>query len=504
MTQTVCYEVFLKLIPIDLSLTSLLQNESVLIINIEKALDNLDEVIINKYIFPQSKDYVLLYLVFDLTLSTERLVTQENIEDLHNNIMRINTSEGLKRFRSELGLYNMTRGKDVTKVYVTGQDGFGTLDIIYSSNQVNNSCFAKTTLSFDKLLTCPFIAISFKELSMKVENDWLSIKGNSRFRKLFSRREYRVTKDGVHVCLSDYQPIYNALPTRVLQRKLSLEQVGPKRILSFVCVCSSILCLLVTILTYLFLSDLHSQPGMNNIILCICLLLAQTVYQFGAGQRSLSDAACSLIGAISHFLWLSVMFSMNACSVQMFMIFKNHIKLSARFNKLQTLITILYITGSSLIFVLINLSVSYSSHSGFKSSYGGVICYIRSSTMHLVTFIIPTLILLSVNLLLFSYVLYRMRQFKITSDKLHQERNYLGINARLSTLTGLTWLFGFLQILVRQDVIEYLFIVFNSSQGVFIMIAFVCNQRVWSLMFKKRLPLSSEQGVNTEKTLDQN
>ena len=40
--------------------------------------------------------------------------------------------------------------------------------------------------------------------------------------------------------------------------------------------------------------------------------------------------------------------------------------------------------------------------------------------------------------------------------------------ARLSTLIGVTWIFGFINLLIRHDILEYLFIVLNASQGDFI------------------------------------
>ena len=59
-------------------------------------------------------------------------------------------------------------------------------------------------------------------------------------------------------------------------------------------------------------------------------------------------------------------------------------------------------------------------------------------------------------------------------------------------------MFGFLQIFVRHNVLEYLFIIFNASQGFFIMVAFICNQRVCNLVLGKREPISSDGAVVTK------
>ena len=65
--------------------------------------------------------------------------------------------------------------------------------------------------------------------------------------------------------------------------------------------------------------------------------------------------------------------------------------------------------------------------------------------------------------------------------------------ARLSTLIGVTWIFGFINLLIRHDILEYLFIVLNASQGVFIMIAFVLNKRVCSLCCMEPKNIASVQ-----------
>ena len=58
------------------------------------------------------------------------------------------------------------------------------------------------------------------------------------------------------------------------------------------------------------------------------------------------------------------------------------------------------------------------------------------------------------------------------------DRNNILIYLKMSTLTGVCWLFGFLRILSSSDVFEVLFILANASQGLLVMVSFVCNKRV--------------------------
>ena len=335
------------------------------------------------------------------------------------------------------------------------------------------------TLS-SKVILCPFIKIGFGELSMVVENGFLVV--NETGTQL-RNSEYEKHGEEIYMCLEDYKSFHLKLSPRPYARRSSISRVeaDPKNILSFVCVCLSLVCLLITLFTYLAFKELQTQPGINTIILCLCLLLAQGLFQFGAGQSSLSSWACSLIGVMCHFLWLSVMFSMNVCSIQIYLTFIKSRKISPTFSPKQTAIYTTYIILASLFFVGVNIIVSLISNGGHEIGYGGTICYLTSDLMQVVTFLIPTAVVLSSNIVLFGLVVYKITKTGQATSSLHQNKSYLLVYARLSALTGFTWILGLFQILFNSDVIEYLFILFNASQGVFVMVAFVLNQRVRNL-----------------------
>ena len=158
----------------------------------------------------------------------------------------------------------------------------------------------------------------------------------------------------------------------------------------------------------MYFHELHSQPGVNAIILCVFLLLAHTIFQFGAGQSELQSWACSAIGALSHFLWLSVMFAMNVCSFDMFCIFRKRKKIPPKFKWKDTLIRLLYITVFSVIFVFINFVVTISQSSGEQTGYGEMICFLSSVRMHLITFIEASVTTNLANLLFFLYVAIKL------------------------------------------------------------------------------------------------
>ena len=374
---------------------------------------------------------------------------------------------------------------------------FDDLLTVYIEEVDRPTCLHKDIAPFTLLKTCPFVSIDFDDIDVYIENGVLYI--NETISN-FSRWQYESHSGQVHLCLSDYQLLNKQLhPRNISSEIIKLITVDSKNILALICVCLSLVCLLVTIFTYSRFTELQSQPGINNIILCICLLLAQSMYQFGAGQTTLPGWACTLIGAICHFLWLAAIFSMNACSIHIYLTFSKSRVLSSTFDYKNTFYHIAYIGIASLAFVSLNIIISLIRSQGHNKGYGGNLCYLSSNLNQVLTFLVPLSILLVSNMLLFILVVYKIN--RAAAVKAKKEKSFLLIYARLSSLTGITWIVGYLQLLLSHEVFQYLFILFNASQGIFIMIAFVMNKRVYLLFCPKR---SSDPDQRDHKTINSN
>ena len=384
--------------------------------------------------------------------------------------------------------YNFSIYNGTASVYVPPEaDGFmRKLDYEYTYDQVLDYCANQSVTIINKLDACPFVQVFLDEFGMKIENDFILFEvGN--YTRMFSRWEYKKYDETISICLEDFIDIYQKMPKLVFKTWVAvINNLLPKNILSFVCVCISIVCLIITIATYGIFAVLQSQPGVNNLILAVFLLLAQSFYQFGAGQSTVSSWVCALIGGICHFLWLAVMFAMNVCCIQMVFSFRERILISKRYIISTTVKNISYIICASLLFTCVNLAVSLVSSNGQSSGYGGKLCYISSSTMQLVTFVLPSVVALMANFVMFVYVVNEIRRVVQSTHMLNREKSYLRVYVRLSALTGITWIVGFLQLVLKFEWLEYIFIILNASQGVFIMLAFVFNKRVMSMICEKK------------------
>ena len=502
-----CYAVILKLTPTTQQLTissltsdvfilSLRWSISYIIPNVDNMLEQIGVLIADADGVVDQDDHVESFVVY-LLINTATYQNKSYLGRFTQSPAMYVSGEGMPTylFSVELWSYGLNGlAAGVISPYATLERlALDNLTTVNSHESGLLSCRMKDIVPFTKIKMCPYITLEVEEIDVMITNDVLIIK---EINLNLSKWEYEIHSGSIYMCLDDYEFINKQLQPREMNLRTDVNDltVDPKGLLALICVCLSLLALLVTIFIYSYFTVLQSQPGVNNLILCICLLLAQSVYQFGAGQTTLPNWACVLIGAISHFLWLTALFSMNICSVHIYLTFSKNRKLSATYDRKQTSIYVAYIVFVPLGFVLINIIVSLIDSHGQDIGYGGSLCYISSNLMQSITFLLPLLVLLISNIVLFVVVVIKINRIKEAVEKTKKERNFLLIYARLSSLTGITWIFGLFQVLIKHDIFEYLFIIFNASQGVFIMIAFVVNKRVASLFCRKKT-LDSSTGT---------
>ena len=112
----------------------------------------------------------------------------------------------------------------------------GTFEIVdfkgtISSEIASIECF---TL-FYKLLICPFLEISIKELFFRLEHDILRIE-TPRSTFLFGKLDYRIENDTISLCVEDYEAVFNALDNYS-------EEDGSKCNMKQITQCSILTCL---------------------------------------------------------------------------------------------------------------------------------------------------------------------------------------------------------------------------------------------------------------------
>ena len=117
-----------------------------------------------------------------------------------------------------------------------------------------------------------------------------------------------------------------------------------------------------------------------------------------------------------------------------------------------------YTITLSTAFVLVNVFISLVTSDFIELGYGKVSCYISSEKMIVFTFGAPIGLVVITNMVMFGSVIRKIINMpKIQKDVRH-ERNDLVIFAKLSSLTGLSWIFGFVYLWTDIQAFSYLFI----------------------------------------------
>ena len=110
-------------------------------------------------------------------------------------------------------------------------------------------------------------------------------------------------------------------------------------------------------------------------------------------------------------------------------------------------------------------------------------CWIGHVPSFYIVFVAPVAVSIVFNGITFVITFSLLFKASRTQAKLKKQHNisYFRIYLSVFSITGLTWIFGFLAIVARDDWAWYIFIILTSTQGLVIAIAFVFTQKVGSL-----------------------
>ncbi|XP_041453440.1 adhesion G-protein coupled receptor D1-like [Lytechinus variegatus] len=224
-------------------------------------------------------------------------------------------------------------------------------------------------------------------------------------------------------------------------------------------------------------------------IFCGTLLVAQCLLLFGGMASSVSERLCSVLAAISHFLWLTTFTLSSSIAYDLRRTFGSSKTIRVLTTNRKVLIFYLSLAaGLPLLIVATCLALMFFVE-GIDLHYGDEqTCWIGGGQSNLIAFGVPVLVLLVFN---FSCFLDTMRgilkskrerktlQEGTENQKDHQE--LLKIAVKISSLMGFTWMFGFIAAFSKQQAVWFVFIIINSLQGVYIFLAFAATRRVFDL-----------------------
>jgi len=402
-----------------------------------------------------------------------------------------NVYEFTANLEDKLGfIENSTNLPGLPMMVAPDDDNSSTTYLFFVPSNIHDFClFDKPSpfIYYMHLIDCPLISVS------KAEYGWTILKNKqirmSKSVSLKTEEFYYLPKESIAVCKVPFEAYIQAISKP--------NKLSPETILSVVCIGLSLLCLCLSVSTYMMLPKLRKNiPGKNTISLICSLLVAQTLYLVGnLSGLGPNDWSCKILGLFIHYTWLWSMFWMNICTFHMFRVL-TRTKLmgdSARWKRF--LLYHVYALVLPLVFVAINIGVSQDRNRSI--GYGSLACYIDTQDMIIFTFALPVGLIVVINLLFFLVVIVKLSRSPSVQKNVQNERNDFKIFVKLSTITGITWVFGLIYMLADVVAFSYLFIVLSASQGVFLFFAFVANRRV-AAMLREKLCSSSTDGTITQ------
>uniref|UniRef100_A0A4W6DHP8 CD97 antigen-like n=1 Tax=Lates calcarifer TaxID=8187 RepID=A0A4W6DHP8_LATCA len=235
----------------------------------------------------------------------------------------------------------------------------------------------------------------------------------------------------------------------------------------------SILCLILSILTFKFCRSIQGTRTTIHLHLCICLLLADLIFLTSVSRTK--PVVCLFVAAMLHYFFLGVFTWMLLEGVQLYRMVV--LVFNANIRPLY-----LYITGYGAPLVIIIISAISRPQGYGTNEY----CWLSLENGFIWSFFGPVCFIIVINVFFFIVTVWKLAQ-KFTSlnpdlSKLHKIKSVLvaftvTAIAQMCIL-GLMWVFGAFLFDESTMVVAYIFTILNSLQGalVFIMHCLLSKQ----------------------------
>lgn len=328
-------------------------------------------------------------------------------------------------------------------------------------------------------LSCPFVRLN--ESEFEIINTDLVLILSTGF--IYDKNVSYIGKGFALVCV---QPPSN----RTLSSEpdsITVLFTSAESILSIGCECLSIVSLCIALTVYVCFPKLQNIPGKNLICLMASLLTAQLLFILAPLAIGISNL-CTVIAILMHYAYLAAFFWMNVMAVDIFLTFSKGLARSrgdkgTDFHHFVTYSLYCWLSPACVVTTAVVFDfVPFETE--FKPKYGDVVCWISNSNALLYFFLVPLLITVFTNIVLFIFTARAIYLSDKTTSRILQRKQTckLLIYLKLSSVMGFTWVFACVATFADLPPFWYLFVIFNALQGVFIFLSFVCSKKVLKLL----------------------
>ncbi|XP_053396661.1 uncharacterized protein LOC128556240 [Mercenaria mercenaria] len=316
--------------------------------------------------------------------------------------------------------------------------------------------------------------------------------------------EYSKNGSDVFACLEKLNLSYTGDTTGI---PVLYQYDKVESFISLVGLVVSITASLLTLFVYILFPQLLNTPGKNIVCLIISLIVSQVLFLVAAQVANIQDV-CTALAIAMHYFFFCAFCWMNVIAFDLWITF-SHKFVSQRHQTARSkrfFYYSIYAWCLPLLIVGIAVFLNFAGFDredleAFRPKYGQSVCWITSRNALLVFFAGPLAIFKLFDFVSFGFTAYHItkaRKQGAFARKGPSTSSFL-INLRLSLVMGLTWAFAFVANFTNNTVMWYLFIIFNTLQGLFIALSFLCTRKVLKL-FREKYTNTFTQSSGTQMT----
>ncbi|XP_052810434.1 adhesion G protein-coupled receptor L3-like [Mya arenaria] len=351
--------------------------------------------------------------------------------------------------------------------------------------------------SLDSSINGPVLSFSFHRQQNRTENVSITfhvfdnelrdpacsfwktnLSGNSRWSTEGCELEHFDSETGTVSCKCNHLTNFAVLMSPASTTETETVHHRSLGVLSIVGCSISILGLVLTIAIYVyFWRTVHSTRSVLLLNLCTVLVVAYVLFLAGVDYTS-QPAVCTSIAVLLHYIFLAAFFLMlsEGCIIA-----QKVLRPLDKRNILQALLGISY--GLPLVVVIIS-----AASSKLKGYGNDKFCWLSIDSGLFWAFAGPALTIIFTNTIITVAVIKRLFGTSAMSKRGDADKIKTGLRSVcvLLPVFGITWLFGVFAVNKDTVVFQYLFVIFNSLQGVLIFVVQCILDRKVQEAFKAR------------------
>ncbi|CAB4042555.1 G- coupled receptor Mth2 [Paramuricea clavata] len=328
-------------------------------------------------------------------------------------------------------------------------------------------------------------------INVMEQSDWLLHDNLSLFYKVtgmfFEYGDYSIKNNTVWLCLSEK----HLLNQPTIRTEISSIHDNILSWLTMFATIISLTSLLTLVIIYSIFPTLRNVPGKNLMLMSTALAIAQLLWLLQDQISSIFSRRCDVTLIALHYFFLASFTSSGSIAYHSYKTFYSISKGRLQGTESKFVWYMLYSLGCPAIIVALFWLIDFHDVLNFGYSETKTFCWFSKGLSGYIAFFGPIFLQLFINLVLFLATLKWIYQCSQASLALGEKnsgvkRQNIGIYLRMSTLMGLTWIFGGLVLTFPGVlVLDYSFNVVNGLQGLYVALAFLSTRSVRKLLTVK-------------------